>query len=246
MSGLPLEMGRLNGDSSWWFTLGGVRVVVDPWLVGSEVDGAPWFSEQWHRGPVVSPADVPAHQVVVVSQPFSDHCHADTLRALPQDAALVVVPGARAKAARAVPGRPMHVLPAWDRPPLRLAGLRWWRVTPPWWVVPAYQAVVVADEAGRAVLHAPHGLSVAAAEAVAERVDVVALAVTRTWYRLPWWMGGVAQPGEEAAAAVARAVRPRVAFGVHDERKAGRGLVRWLEEVRWPGAGPEGLWHEVP
>lgn len=245
MSAPGPELGRLNADTSWWFSLGGARVVVDPWLVGSEVDGARWFSEQWHREPVVAPADVPDHDVVVVSQPFSDHCHPETLRQLRPGADLVVVPSARGKVARAVPGRRIHVLPAWDQPPLELAGLRWWRVTPPWWVVPAYHAVVVADPAGRAVLHAPHGLSVAAAEAVAARVDVVALAITRTWYRLPWWLGGVAQPGAAAALAVARAVRAEVAFGVHDEQKVGRGLVRRVEQVRWPDAADEGVWAEV-
>lgn len=242
MSDVSLPLGRLNGDASWWFELAGERVVVDPWLVGSEVDLAPWFNEQWHRDPVVPPQAVPAHQAVVISQPFSDHCHAATLQALPGDADLLVAPNARRKVERAVPGRRVHVLPAWDQPPLRLRGLRCWRVTPPWWRVPGYHAVVVADDAGRAVLHAPHGMSVAAAAAVAARVDVEVLAITRTWFALPWWLGGVAQPGEQAAQEVVRVVAPQVALAVHDERKEGRGFVRRVERIRWPAGEETGVW----
>lgn len=233
MEGHPLPVVRLNGDASWWFRLGSTGVVVDPWLVGSEVDIGPWFNEQWHTEPLVTPADVPAHDVILVSQPYSDHCHTETLQQLAGRADVVVVPNARRKTARAVGDRPVHVIPPWGTRALELRGLRFWRITPPWWRVPAYHAVVIADDTGRAVVHAPHGMDVAMALQVRAELDVAVLAITRTWYALPWWLGGVAQPGAAAAEAVVGALRPSLALSVHDEKKRGRGFVRRVERVEY-------------
>ena len=74
-----MNLGRLNGDATWWCELGGVRVVFDPWLVGSEVDYARWFNEAWHTDPVVPPAEAGDIGLIVVSQHYADHLHPATL-----------------------------------------------------------------------------------------------------------------------------------------------------------------------
>lgn len=226
---MSLPLARLNGDSAWRFELAGTCVVVDPWLTGPEVDIAPWFNTQWLTRPTVTAEDVPAHDVVLVSQPYGDHCHPDTLRSLPGTPPVVVVPSARAAIQAALPGRPVHVLPRWGQSALELAGLSWWRLSPPWWRVPPYHAVVVADSHGRAVVHAPHGLPLPDAERLVGHVDVAVLAITRTWYALPWWLGGAAQPGAEAAQVVVDLLAPDVALPIHEDPKRGTGLVRRLE-----------------
>ena len=43
-----LSIKRLNLDSSWYVEYGKSNFIVDPWLIGSEIDGFKWLNEQWH------------------------------------------------------------------------------------------------------------------------------------------------------------------------------------------------------
>ncbi len=112
---------HLNADTSWLLQVPrpanavarGARiyynVLIDPWFVGGQSDGAKWFSQQWHAtaSAVSSVAEVEelARQVeilagglrlgkgrkkevatedsyvdvVVISHEFTDHCHRETL-----------------------------------------------------------------------------------------------------------------------------------------------------------------------
>lgn len=42
---------RLNEDSSWWWEIDGYSIAVYPWFSPSQIDLAPWFSEQFHVTP---------------------------------------------------------------------------------------------------------------------------------------------------------------------------------------------------
>lgn len=222
---------RLNLDTSWWVDLSGSAIVFDPWLVGSEVDFAPWFNEQWHTGPVLGLDEVPAHAVVVISQLFTDHLHAETLAGWRGDAVIAVVPEAAAAVRALNTGRAVLEIPAWGQPPLRVTGLSLWRVSGPWWRPPRYHAIVVADAQGRAVVHAPHGLSPADAAAIAQALTVEVLAITWVGYRLPWFLGGAVNPGPEAADAAVRASGARRVLAVHDEARRAQGLVSRLARI---------------
>ena len=118
---------HLNADTSWLLQIprpanavarGGrvyYNVLIDPWFVGGQSDGAKWFSQQWHatESAVASIAEVEelAHQVetlaggqglerarkgdaasedslvdvVVCSHEFTDHCHRETLLEVQRD-----------------------------------------------------------------------------------------------------------------------------------------------------------------
>jgi L-ascorbate metabolism protein UlaG (beta-lactamase superfamily) len=39
------SFGRLNADATWWCTFAGTRVLFDPWLTGSEIDGFAAFHQ---------------------------------------------------------------------------------------------------------------------------------------------------------------------------------------------------------
>jgi hypothetical protein len=208
---------RHNADACWSFEEGGDAVIFDPWLVGSEVDLAPWFHEAWHTGPVEPPDALPAG-LVVLSQPYSDHDHLATRAAL-GDRPVVGVPGVRAP-----------TLPTLDAPPYTHRSLRLWRVSKPWWRPPAYHAIVVAWPSGRAVVHAPHGLSEPDARALRDHLDARELtlevfAVSLRGYLLPWWLGGAVNPGPAWADRAIRALSPRHTLQVHDEDKREVGLV---------------------
>lgn len=231
---MPLVVRRLNLDATWHLDVDGVGVLFDPWLVGSEVDGAPWFHEAWHTGPVVAPESIPATSLVVVSQSWTDHDHPATRAALAQLPA-AGVPGV----ANASP------IPRWGQPPALHAGLRLWRLSKPWWRPPAYHAVVVFTPDNRAVVHAPHGLPAAEARALRADLDKMGaspalLAISRAAYLLPVWLGGAVNPGPDAADAAVAALRPETILPIHDEDKREVGLVA---RVGRRTTAPPGLGH---
>ena len=50
--------------------LAGIRLVIDPWLEGTEVDYFAWFNTQWLRTPPVPYCDVPAFDAVLITQKY--------------------------------------------------------------------------------------------------------------------------------------------------------------------------------
>ena len=75
-----LSIKRLNLDSSWHIEYGKNSFVVDPWLIGSEIDGFKWLNEQWHIKEPVKISDLPEFQFLLISQNYEDHCHIETLK----------------------------------------------------------------------------------------------------------------------------------------------------------------------
>jgi L-ascorbate metabolism protein UlaG (beta-lactamase superfamily) len=207
-----MRLRRANLDASWVLTLGGARLLVDPWLVGSEVDGFAWFSEQWHVGACLAPEDLGDIDAVVLTQPFDDHCHLPTLEQLPA-VPILAVPAA----ARVVP---ISTETRWE-------DLTFGHVAPPA-LAPTHGAVRIDGPDGR-VLIAAHGLR---ADTPVDPVDV--LLVTHATYALPWWLGGTVNLGADAARALAARVGARVIVDTHAERKRARGLVAAVARPAYP------------
>jgi L-ascorbate metabolism protein UlaG (beta-lactamase superfamily) len=220
-----MRLRRANLDASWVLTLGGARLLVDPWLVGSEVDGFGWFSEQWHTGPCLAPEDLRDIDAVVLTQPFDDHCHLPTLARLPP-VPILAVQAAAARLRRA--GFPAERLTA------IAAETRWEGLTlrhlPPPALAPTHGAVRVEGPDGRALI-AAHGLR---PDAPADPVDV--LLVTHATYALPWWLGGTVNLGADAAKALAERVGARIVVDTHAEQKRARGLVAAVARPAYPAA----------
>ncbi|KAJ9613952.1 hypothetical protein H2200_002088 [Cladophialophora chaetospira] len=73
-------------------------VLVDPWLRGPSIVTAPWFAKTEHKVPsaIEHLSEIPAPDVVIVSQNKPDHCHKQTLLQLPRDGKTIIAaePGA--------------------------------------------------------------------------------------------------------------------------------------------------------
>jgi L-ascorbate metabolism protein UlaG (beta-lactamase superfamily) len=64
-------------SNSWLIEMGGKRVLLDPWLVGSLVFGnLPWLFKGDHPTPMSIPADI---DLILLSQGLPDHAHVPTL-----------------------------------------------------------------------------------------------------------------------------------------------------------------------
>ncbi|MGB3202628.1 MAG: MBL fold metallo-hydrolase [Nodosilinea sp.] len=79
-------------SNSWLLTLGGQRILVDPWLVGELVFGQqPWLFKGEHPQPQPLPEAI---DLILLSQGLEDHAHPPTLKALDHATPVVGSPSA--------------------------------------------------------------------------------------------------------------------------------------------------------
>ena len=77
-----ISIQRLNMDNSFFVEINGWKLLIDPWLEGTEVDFFPWFNTQWHRTPPLPYEELPAYDTVLITQKYPDHYHEKTLKKL--------------------------------------------------------------------------------------------------------------------------------------------------------------------
>ncbi len=89
-------------SNSWLIEMGGQRVLLDPWLVGSLVFGnLPWLFKGDHPTPPMIPTDI---DLILLSQGLPDHAHPPTLARLDRNIPVV----ASGTAAKIVTGLGYH------------------------------------------------------------------------------------------------------------------------------------------
>jgi L-ascorbate metabolism protein UlaG (beta-lactamase superfamily) len=77
-------------SNSWLIEMGGKRVLLDPWLVGSLVFGnLPWLFKGDHPTPQTIPTDI---DLILLSQGLPDHAHLPTLEKLDRNIPVVASP----------------------------------------------------------------------------------------------------------------------------------------------------------
>ena len=225
-----IQLQRLNRDSSWWFQVGGLRLVVDPWLVGPEVDYFAWFNTQFHGSPPVPVEGVPDHDVVLITQKYTDHLHPETLRSLDPKEVWVVAEGA-AKIRSILPNAAVREFSAAE-PVQRRSGCAVRLLPTRRRLDPLYQSFWL-DDGEQGLLYAPHSLAMDEGhrESLNGLPGCAVLITSLRGYRLPTLLGGMVSPGLAGAEALVQALRPARVIPTHDEDKPGRGLVPWLAKV---------------
>ena len=84
------------GANGWLLELGGVRVLVDPWLTGSlQFPPGAWFFEGQLPASQPVPADL---DLLLLTQGLDDHCHPASLALLPKTLPVVASASGAAKA----------------------------------------------------------------------------------------------------------------------------------------------------
>ncbi|MBI1192091.1 MAG: hypothetical protein GC205_02800 [Bacteroidetes bacterium] len=224
---------RLNQDSSWFLHWNNLRLIVDPWLVGSEVDGAPWLNEQWHVTDPVPPEQVPEADAILIAQSYNDHCHIPTLRSLPATLPILATRKAYNRLKRCFPDRKLLLIPD-QGTPLNFRGFVFQAFRPAKRLDPVYFGVMVRPANAPCLFYAPHGFDLKAEEVAQLReTGVHALVTTFTDFRLPGIMGGHVNPGMEQVQALVRSLQPSHLLNTHDEAKQMKGLVARLAKVHY-------------
>ena len=229
-----MQIQRLNLDTSWIFTLGSLRILVDPWLIGSEVDGFSWFNEQWHSREPVEPDELGRIDFILISQSYEDHCHIPTLEILDANIPLLATGKAASRLRRKFPERDVISIP--DYPEVLPYGdIKISALHPGRKLDPVYYGVLI-SHMGKSIFYASHGFHMEPADAakLTASFDIGLLITTFTHFKLPALLGGDVNPGQENALQLCELLKPDNVIGTHDEQKIGKGLVSRLAKVTYP------------
>lgn len=221
-------------DSSWALQWAEDSLLIDPWLLGSGVDGYAWFNEQWHVTPPVAIASLEPYQSILISQSYPDHCHKQTLDAL-YTVPLIATPSAAKKINKEMSGRTVRILPEittgrWlDVGSIQLAYLDPGRM-----IDPIFNGIVIRKD-HEVVVYFPHGFSLNAKQLkVLQQYETIVLITSFATFKLPFFLGGAVNPGEENALQLVKALQPRKIVHTHDENKHAKGLVKKIAKVIYP------------
>jgi L-ascorbate metabolism protein UlaG (beta-lactamase superfamily) len=229
-----MHIQRLNLDTSWIFTLGSIRILVDPWLIGSEIDGFSWFNEQWHSKEPVQPAELGTVDFILISQSYEDHCHIPTLEALSPEIPILATGKAANRLRKKFPERTITDIT--DFPAIiSYKGLTLSAIHPGRKIDPVYYGVVI-EFNGKSIFYASHGfqLEPELAAKLTGQFDFALLITTFTHFKLPAILGGDVNPGKDNALQLCNQLKPDNVIGTHDEKKIGKGLVTLLAKVTYP------------
>ena len=84
-----MNVERVNGDTSFFIklinTTKTITYLLDPWLLGSEIDCSTCFNEQYLIEPSISIDKIGKVDAIIISHEFSDHCHEKTLLLLDEN-----------------------------------------------------------------------------------------------------------------------------------------------------------------
>ena len=229
-----IEIRRLNMDNSWQLRWDGVSLLLDPWLIGSEIDGYSWFNEQWHVTPPVSIAETGPVDVVIVSQPYSDHCHAETIKQLlPYGQVLAVKPAMKRLKSEIKELKNIEEIPDAKQQWLSCGPLQIAKLSPDRWIDPIYHAVII-RRGDDAVFYAPHGFVLTEGQLdIMRALHVRLLITTFTYFKLPAILGGVINLGVEAVRKLAAQIDPARIINTHDEQKTGKGIVMKIAQTKY-------------
>ena len=257
--GSTIHIQRLNMDSSWLFVFGNkYNVLIDPWLVGGEVDGSSVFNYAEHLRAPVSINRLPGRlDAIVISMPFSDHCHEETIALLPPDVVIFAAPAARARLLQDAQLAKRQICEIGHRTQI-CPGLRATFV-PTSGILDFTHSALVLHYGGSKILYAPHGLHdlsglsplhpglqtrqgkggrvvVAPKRKPAEPIyeHWLLCLLTASRYAIPWYLGGTVNLGLQAACSVIRDLQPRYVVDTHSEQKHTSGLVPLLATPEYP------------
>ena len=222
-------------DTSLFLEIGGWRLLIDPWLEGTEVDFFGWFNTQWHRTEPISFEELPDYDVVLITQKYPDHFHLETLKKLTPSH--IIAPRSLEKRIRkSLPDSKLTLMDA-DHSAIEIGEVRLTFFPSQRKVDPIYDAFLL-DDGERSVFLAPHGYQFEdQSRAVIKGASPCKLLVTPfNRYELPFFLGGTVSPGLEGVQDLCDALNPKKVMAVHDEDKHAKGLVSKLAKITRPSS----------
>lgn len=229
-----IQIQRLNMDNSWFLSMDSCRLVIDPWLMGVEVDFFPWFNTQWHKTAPISLEEVPDFDAVLITQKYPDHFHPETLKKLRPKK--IIAPKSIGKKLRSIlPESEILVLDK-KNPVTELLGVKIQFLSTSRKIDPIYDAFLL-DTGRESVFLATHGFhpSPSQVETLTQASPCALLVNPFNHYELPVFLGGVVAPGLEGVEQLCKLLQPLKVVATHDEDKHAKGLVSKFAKITLPG-----------
>ena len=245
---MNISFQRLNADASVSLEVNSFKCVVDPWLVSSEIDGSRFFNEAWHTSPVCSLEKNKLFSMrnldaIVITLPFSDHCHELTLEEMDDDIPIVCnidvkkrLEGHFGKARKnviLVPRFPEYVTVKKNVEFSSIGSEKLLDFT--------HGGLIIKVQRRRSTSHssifiAPHGMILDSHPALQVLQDMhwSLLLTTFSTYVLPLFLGGTVNLGSEKAFKLIKTLQPDKAIDIHSEQKSTRGLVPLIARPAYP------------
>jgi len=219
-----IKIQRLTEDSSWHLKWNELSLLIDPWLVGSEIDGFKWLNEQWHSTEPVPINDLPKYDTIVVSQSYEDHCHTPTIEQLNPAFNILATQKAYKKLKKNFKSRNIIQIPNDDSLHYMSYGIRCF--TPKKLLDPIYYAILITNEQNEGIFYSPHGFSLQKEELQQlKNIKIKILITTFTEFDLPSYLGGKVNPGLNNVHQLNDQIQPEVIINTHDEEKIMKGIV---------------------
>jgi L-ascorbate metabolism protein UlaG (beta-lactamase superfamily) len=243
-----ITLRRLNDDSSWSLRFGNTHVLLDPWLVGDDINIAPWFSRQRLSTPSLPLEKIPAVDGILVSHPFSDHCSEQTLLQFPKNIPVFAVAAAARRIQRLHHFDRVETLFSWNKTQdiQTFGALEILYFTSNKLIDATHNAFFLRHtETGESIFYAPHGFVIPDTGLLHDHLPdytPTLLMTTFRYYGLPIWLGGAVNLGSECAIALIKKLNPLAVIRTHDAHKEEHGLVTQLAH-QWIHPDPQAILH---
>lgn len=226
---------RLNLDNTFLIEIGTWKLLIDPWLQGSEIDYFKWFNTQWHRTKPIAYDQLPSFDTVLITQKYPDHFHVETLKRL-SPKRIIAPRSIEKKLKRILPDSTIISLDANNNRVIEnnvhITFLPTKRK-----IDPIYDAFIL-DDGKESVFVAPHGFQTDKKdlELIKAASPCQLLITPFNYYKLPFFLGGVVSPGLKGVKHLCDILDPKRVIAAHDEDKHAKGLVSKFAKIIRPSS----------
>ena len=189
-----IQVQRLNMDNSLFIEISGWKVLIDPWLEGTEIDFFSWFNTQWHRTAPLPYEKLPTFDTVLITQKYPDHFHAETLKKLAPKH-IIAPKSLKKKIKKILPNSSLIPLDAIDNQ-IMVNNVQVTFLPTQRKIDPIYDAFIL-DDGKESVFLATHGFQTTEKDrALIKKASPCQLLINPfNHYKLPFFLGGVVSPG---------------------------------------------------
>jgi hypothetical protein len=231
-----LKIKRLNLDTSWHIEWNGTSLLLDPWLVGSEVDYFPAFNKQWHKTPPTKIEQLDPYDAILISQHFSDHCHEETLKLLKKEN-LLCTPKALQRIKKTFTNLEIQTIPSFSENKwLKFKDLEISWLPAPKKMSASFSGIIIRNE-NDCIVYCPHSYDLLDSHLrQLEKLNTVLLITSFSTFKLPFFLGGYVNPGMKQAQQLIAKTNPNFIMATHDENKYASGIVKKIAKVNYPNS----------
>ncbi|WP_158635168.1 MBL fold metallo-hydrolase [Formosa maritima] len=222
-------------DNSFFMDMSGWKILIDPWLEGTEVDYFGWFNMQWHRTPPIAYKDLPAFDSILITQKYPDHFHEETLKKL-NPKHIIGPKSLEKKLKKLFPSAKIEGLDSKNNT-TKINNHKVTFLATKRKIDPIYDAFIL-DDGKESVFVSTHGFNFSDKdlEQIKSSTPFQLLITPFNYYKLPFFLGGLVSPGLKGVKHLCDTIAPKNVVATHDEDKYVKGIVSKFASIKRPSS----------